>query len=183
MMTFIRKIDRCGVCKMARRFRHYYSGQEPICQLAIDTNGDLLRIDPSLLEIHQYEEPAYRPLVDFASWRVAVLNYCDALLPERLHELQRHDETDEVFVLLRGRCILFLGDGQDEAGSIQAADMEPLKVYNVKRGTWHSHTLSPEAMVLVVENRDTTTDNSPFCPLTPEQTAKIVALTEACWPA
>ncbi len=140
-----------------------------------------MNIDPSLLEIQVHQEPAYQPLVDFESWRVAVLNYCDALLPERLHELQRHDETDEVFVLLRGRCILFIGDGQEDAGTVRAADMAPLKIYNVKKGTWHTHTLSPDAMVLVVENRDTTVDNSPFCPLTAQQTAEIVAQTKACW--
>ncbi len=141
-----------------------------------------MNIDPSLLEIHVHQEPAYQPLVDFESWRVAVLNYCDALLPERLHEMQRHDETDEVFVLLRGRCILFIGDGQQEAGTVRAADMEPLKVYNVKRGTWHTHTLSDDSMVLVVENRETTLANSPFCPLTPAQTAEIVTQTRNCWP-
>ena len=142
-----------------------------------------MHIDPSLLEIHAHQEPAYQPLVDFESWRVAVLNYCDALLPERLHEMQRHDETDEVFVLLRGRCIIFIGDGQEEAGTVRGVDMAPLKVYNVKKGTWHNHTLSPDAMVLVVENRDTTEDNSPFCPLSAEQTAEIAAWTKACWTA
>jgi len=31
-----------------------------------------------------------------------MLNYIDELLPERLATMQRHGETDEVFVLLRG---------------------------------------------------------------------------------
>ena len=142
-----------------------------------------MTIDPRLLEIHRHTEPAYRPLVDYQSWRVAVLNYTEDLEADRLINMQRHDETDEVFVLLRGRCILFLGDGRDEAGAIVPVDLAPLTVYNVKRGVWHTHTLSEDASVLVVENRDTTHENSPFCTLTPEQTAEIVAHTQRLWSA
>jgi ureidoglycolate hydrolase len=140
-----------------------------------------MTIDPALLEILTHEGPAFRPLVDFGAWRVAVLNYVDHLLPQNLTNMQRHDETDEVFVLLSGRCILFIGDGGDEAGAIHAVDMAPLTIYNVKRGTWHNHTLSEDASVLVVENRETTRENSPFCQLAPEQTAIIVQKTRRLW--
>ena len=139
-------------------------------------------IDPSLLEIRTHQGPAYCPLVDFGAWRVAVLNFCPELRPENLTRMQRHDETDEVFVLLRGRCILLVGDGRDEAGTIRAADMVPQTLYNVKRGTWHTHTLSPDASVLVVENRATTLGNSPFCELGPQQMATIAELVSRLWP-
>ncbi len=142
-----------------------------------------MKIDPALLEIHTHDAAAFRPVVNFGAWRVAVLNFIDHLLPENLTNMQRHDETDEVFVLLQGRCILFIGDGQDEAGTLHAVDMEPLKVYNVKRGSWHNHTLSEDASVLVVENRETTAANSPFCPLAPEQTAFIVTEARRLWPS
>lgn len=139
-------------------------------------------IDPSLLEIHIHDAAAYRPLVDYGAWRVAVLNFCDELLPQNLDRVQRHDETDEVFVLLRGRCILFVGDGTDEAGAIHAADLEQGKVYNVKRGVWHTHTLSRDASVLVVENRDTDYGNSPFCALDPAQRHALQAHVARLWP-
>ncbi len=140
-----------------------------------------MSIDPSLLEICTYTEPGYQPLVDFDTWRVAVLNPTDDLLPQNLINMQRHDETDEVFVLLKGRCILFIGDGQDDVGKIQAMDMAPLTLYNVKRGTWHNHTLSKDASVLVVENRNTTVANSPFCPLTPELKVGLMADVGRLW--
>ena len=136
-----------------------------------------MSIDPSQLEIHAHTEPAFRPLVDFGGWRVAVLNYVDHLDAQNLTDMQRHDETDEVFVLLHGRCILFVGEGSDEAGALHAVDMEPLKVYSVKRGTWHNHTLNKDASVLVVENSETTLENSPFCKLASDQTAWIVTET------
>lgn len=142
-----------------------------------------MSIDPSLLEVRACEDEGFHPQVDFGGWRVALLNYIEHLLPKNLKDMQRHDETDEVFVLLKGRCILFLGDGREDAGKIHAVDMIPHTVYNVKRGTWHNHTLSEDASVLVVENLGTTLENSPFCQLSPEQTGSIIADTQRLWTA
>ena len=141
-----------------------------------------MAIDESLLEIREYTGVGYRPLVDFGAWRVAVLRYIDELLPHNIRAMQRHDETDEVFVLLQGRCILFLGEG-GEAGvrKIHAQDLRQQVLYNVKRLAWHTHTLSADAVVLVIENRDTGDANSPVVPLTAAQRAELVKFTHELW--
>ena len=136
---------------------------------------------PALLEIHEYDGPGYRPVVDFHHWRVALLNFSPELLPEHLTSMQRHNDTDEVFVLLQGRCILFTGEGRDTLTRIHAEDLRLNRVYNVRQGVWHTHTLSPDARVLVVENQDTTWDNSPFTSLTAAQTTEIVHLARELW--
>jgi hypothetical protein len=133
------------------------------------------------LEIREYTGEGYMPVIDYDAWRVAILNYSDELLPQNITHMQRHDETDEVFVLLRGRCILFIGEGDEHVTSIFAQDMEPLKMYNVKRSAWHTHTLGEDAMVLIVENRDTTVQNSPTCPLDGAQRKRLVELTRTLW--
>jgi hypothetical protein len=138
-------------------------------------------ISEKLLKVRHHVAGGYKPVIDFETWRVAILNYSDDLRPENITSLQRHNETDEVFVLLRGRCILFLGQGDDTITQLFAEDMKPMKVYNVKKAAWHTHTLSEEAMVLIVENRDTTYDNSPFCRLTELQQEKIMKMTHALW--
>lgn len=135
----------------------------------------------ALLEIHQHEGLSYKPLVDFGGWRVAVLNFSPDLLPKNLTRMQRHNETDEVFVLLQGQCILFVGEGQESVTRIHAENLQPGKIYNVKQAVWHTHALSPDAKVLVVENRDTTYDNSPFAPLSAEQHQTLVDLTASLW--
>jgi hypothetical protein len=140
-----------------------------------------LSIEESLLQVVEYTGEGYMPLIDYADWRVAILRYIDELLPDRLDKMQRHDETDEVFVLLAGRCLLFLGAGEAEVTDIYAQDMEPLRLYNVKRHCWHTHTLSPDAVVLIVENRDTALPNSPEIVLTAAQRARVVELTEQLW--
>lgn len=140
-----------------------------------------MAIVESLLEIREYTEVGYRPLVDYGEWRVAVLNYIDELLPQNLHAMQRHELTDEVFVLLAGHCILYLGQGDAAVEAIYAQDLEPFKIYNVKRSAWHTHTLSEDARLLIVENCDTANENSPFIPLNAEQQAEIVRLRDELW--
>ena len=138
-------------------------------------------IDEKLLEVRRFEGAGYQPLIDYDKWRVAILRYCDELMPERIFTMQQHNETDEVFVLLEGRCILFLGEGNDAITSINAVDMVPCKLYNVKRGVWHSHTLNNDASVLIVENRDTTIQNSPKMILDDDQRRRIVDITHELW--
>ena len=138
-------------------------------------------IPESLIEIREHDESGYKPLIDFQSWRVALLNYTADYLPEKIVQMQKHTETDEVFVLLEGHCILFLGEGQESVTQVHAVDMELYKLYNVKRGVWHSHTFSRDAKILIVENRDTTYDNSPFVDLSESQRREVVELTEKLW--
>ena len=138
-------------------------------------------VPETLLKIHQYLGVGYKPLVDYGEWRVAILRFIGELLPENISKMQRHDDTDEVFVLLEGHCILFLGEGGEQITHIHAQDMEPLKLYNVKRSCWHAHTISEDASVLIIENRDTTDQNSPEIDLNPEQRDRLVALTNKLW--
>lgn len=141
-----------------------------------------MEISETLLEIRDHSLAGYKPVIDYANWRVAILNFSNELQAANITALQRHNETDEVFVLLRGRCILFLGQGDQTITTIHGQDMIPHTVYNVKKRAWHSHTLSEDAMVLIVENRDTTFDNSPFCPLNSNQQQALVELTHNLWP-
>ena len=130
----------------------------------------------SLLEVHETQNPGFNLLLDSDQWRVALLNFEPDLAPERLSEFQRHDESDEVFVLLSGRCILFLGDGQGSITQVFAQDLLPFKLYSVRRRAWHTHALSAGARLLIVENRNTSRANSPRIEMTPAQRAEIVCL-------
>ena len=133
-----------------------------------------MTIPEKLLDIRTHTHAGFRPLVDYGAWRVAILNYSHDLRPENIDAMQRHNATDEVFVLLRGRCVLFVGEGDNHFITvIHAQPMAPHTIYNVKKAVWHTHSLSLDAIVLVVENRDTTYDNSPFCPLTAMQRKTI----------
>lgn len=129
-----------------------------------------------MVEIKEIKGEGYFPVIDYSTWRVAVLNYCDELLPQNINKMQRHDESDEVFVLLKGRFMLYAGDGKDTVGNINSVELEPYKVYNVHKGTWHTHSLSRDASVLIIENKDTGDENSPEIELDDLQKSRLISL-------
>ncbi|MBI5294510.1 MAG: cupin domain-containing protein [Chloroflexi bacterium] len=133
-------------------------------------------MEESLLEIRSYEGPGYQPLIDFNDWRVAILRYLDELQPERIDSMERHCETDEVFVLLQGRGTLLLGGNGATLDGVQPQAMEPGKLYNVKRNAWHGVLLSQDASVLLVENRNTARENSEYAQLTADQRQVILEI-------
>lgn len=136
-------------------------------------------MNESLLEIRSYEGPGYQPLIDFNDWRVAILRYLDELQPERIDSMERHLETDEVFVLLHGRGTLLLGGNGPTLDGVQPQPMEPGKLYNVKRNAWHGVLLTRDASVLLVENRNTCRENSEYAPLSDSHRGTILELARA----
>ena len=137
------------------------------------------------LDISRFDAAGYAPVVDFAGWRVALLNYIDELEPDCIDNFQQHSETDEVFVLLEGRCLLFIGedDGRGGVADIQAMDMQPNQIYNMRQGVYHTHTLSKDARVLIVENRDTCDANSPKIMIGDRERQQLCHLTQKHWSA
>ncbi|RPH63225.1 MAG: hypothetical protein EHM81_00530 [Chloroflexi bacterium] len=136
-------------------------------------------MNEKLLEIREFTGLGYQPLIDFGAWRVAILRYIDDLIPARIDQVERHNETDEVFVLIEGQAVLFLGEGGDTVTALHPQVMEPKKMYNVKRGVWHCAVLSRDASILIVENCDTGTANSDYWTLTAEMRQQIVETAHA----
>ena len=100
----------------------------------------------------------------------------EALRQAVLEWMERHTQTDEVFVLLEGWATLLIGGNQGKIDNIQAVGMASGKIYNVKQNTWHSALLSRDALILIVENRDTGEGNSELFQLTAEQRQVILEL-------
>lgn len=129
------------------------------------------------IDIHRFDGGGYKPVVDFEGWRVAMLNSDGEFLPENLTFAQRHPLTDEVFVLLEGSCVLLaFGDDAGALGPCEAVKLEKNTVYNVRQSVWHTHALMPHTRVLVVENRDTTNENSPIMTLDAQKRGEIMEL-------
>jgi ureidoglycolate hydrolase len=139
-------------------------------------------MDEKLIDIRKYEDPGYKPVIDFGEWRVATLNYIDEIHPAKIEMMERHNETDEVFVLVHGRGILFLGEGSNSVEKIHPQVMEPEWIYNVKKGVWHTVVLSRDGSVLIVENRDTRRENSTYHSLNEDLRLKIQKLADELMP-
>jgi ureidoglycolate hydrolase len=140
-----------------------------------------MQVPKNLLETADYSGDGYKPVIDFEKWRVALLNSLDGSPPEKIDEMEKHNETDEVFVLLNGRAILFLNEENDGGASMHAVEMEPSKIYNVKKSVWHTVVKTKGTKILIVENSDTATHNSSYRKLSEEERKIIIDLTKKLW--
>ena len=109
---------------------------------------------PQGLEVKYYTGAGYDRTHICGTWCVAYLNQCE----EYIHNtyVERHTMTDEVFVLLHGTATLYIGKEH------RGVEMEPYKIYNVTKGTWHNIVVSVDAGVLIAENSDTDRTNTDY---------------------
>ena len=108
------------------------------------------------LEVFEYNGEGYNPTMNFESWRVAIANFGDHFDEERYNYLERHLLTDEVFILLSGDAKLVIGCDFSETV------MQTGKIYNVKKGTYHALLMEKDAKVLIVENHNTSRENTEY---------------------
>lgn len=136
----------------------------------------------SKIQVREYNHEGFSKLITFDKWTIAILNYIDELEPLFIPHIQAHLKTDESFILLQGRCILYLFDVEDGViKDIQGIDMEPHKVYNIKKGVYHTHTLTRNGKVLIVENEDTTDYNSPIIKIDADVQNQLDAIRNRLW--
>lgn len=90
----------------------------------------------------------------FESWKVAFIT-CAPQYGE-LKELKRHMLTDEVFVLVDGSATIYT---LEEEKLVQMS-MERGKLYVVEKATWHHVQVSDDVLLAVVENGDTSKENT-----------------------
>ena len=112
------------------------------------------------IDIVEHVGEGYARVVNGSKWTVAEINHADRFDERKMSYLERHNLTDETFVLLAGEATLLIGE------SAERVSLEPLKCYNVKAGVWHNIIVPPGTRVLVVENSDTCRENTDYLDLT-----------------
>ena len=102
------------------------------------------------------QKPGYDPFLIREGWQVAYLQWDEGLGFNSLTHLERHRQTDEVFLLLRGAATLVTAEQPSlEHPSLQITSLETKVVYNVPCNVWHAIALSPDALVVIVETNQT----------------------------
>lgn len=136
-----------------------------------------------LLDIQAYDGEGIGGATAYGDWQVLLLNYLPRLAPDQISDMQRHTQTDEIFLLLTGHAILFTAEGDSApCGRLYATVLEPGKLYRVPKNVWHSQAMTKDAKIALVENRNTVVENSPRHPLDDEQRAQLLSLVPQCWP-
>lgn len=112
------------------------------------------------MEIKKNTGKPWEICAQYGAWRVGMLAYGEKF--SKFSMLERHNCTDEAFVLVKGEATLYVAD---EELSVSSHKMEQGTVYNVKKGEWHHIVVSRDALAIVIENSDTTSENSDYLTL------------------
>lgn len=109
-------------------------------------------------------------------WLVGIKNWKPANDIKGLDCLERHNLTDELFVLLSGACTLLYAEENGGKLDIKKITMEPHKVYNIPATLWHNTVTQKDTKLILIEDSSTSMDNSDILTLTKEQISEIQAL-------
>ncbi len=128
-----------------------------------------------LVAVGAWFEQGYRPVLDFAGWRVAMLRYAPMVSPSNLTQVERHRQTHEVFILTAGCADLIICDGEGAPQAPIVVAMQHNVAYNILPAVWHHVVLSPDAHIILVERSDTGRVNSDYHPLEPAMVSLLQA--------
>ena len=114
------------------------------------------------VEIVEYKGPSYKPVIQSdADWMAAIMNgWKDSWsIPERI---EKHLNSDELFVLLAGKALMVTGGFGKEPGRISVLNMKKNLLYNVKKGIWHITLMRKDGKFLIIERKDVKTRRVPL---------------------
>ena len=111
------------------------------------------------LEILFHDGAGFSPLVTCPGWQVAQLNDRPDLHADTIRQVERHDATDEVFILVKGDAALVIGAEGAGAMTWETVRMKLGLTYNIPRGVWHTIMTSPGMQVMIFEKDNTHLDD------------------------
>ena len=109
-----------------------------------------------MLKIEEPTAAGFDTVVMNERFKCAFITHSDYYAFGKVDHMKRHNNTDEIFVLLLGRAVMLTM----EHGEILKQELEPGKAYNVQKGTWHYLAVTEDARVFVAEASDTSDLNT-----------------------
>ena len=109
---------------------------------------------------YQYDKEALKRVYENAQWTVGIKNWKPSNDIGQINNLERHNCTDELFVLLNGSCTLVYAAEKAGSLNLKTIEMRPYSVYQIPPALWHNTIMSKEAKLLLIENSDTSMENS-----------------------
>lgn len=107
-----------------------------------------------MIEILSPKKNGFDTVYQKDGWKAAFITHSPAYAA--LTEMKRHMQTEEIFTLLAGTASIFT----QEDGVLTETPMEKEKAYVIGRGTFHHVQTSRDALLFVVENSDTSKENT-----------------------
>lgn len=128
------------------------------------------------IEQYTYDGEGLSRVFENQKWMVGIKNWKPANDIANTNCLERHNKTDELFILLAGKCVLLFANEVNSELVVEAVDMEPMKVYNIPATLWHNTVTQKDTKLVLVEDSSTGMENSDILTLTDAQIAKVKEL-------
>ena len=109
-------------------------------------------------------------------WTVGIKNWKPANDVTGIDCLERHNKTDELFVLVEGSCTLVYANETEGGLEFGAVKMEKDKVYNIPATLWHNTITCKDTKMILIEDSNTSRENSDILNLTEAQIAEMRSL-------
>ena len=109
-------------------------------------------------------------------WTVGIKNWKPANDVTGIDCLERHNKTDELFVLVEGSCTLVYANEVDGGLKFGSVKMEKDKVYNIPATLWHNTITCKDTKMILIEDSNTSMDNSDILNLTEAQIQEMRSL-------
>ena len=109
-------------------------------------------------------------------WTVGIKNWKPANDVTGIDCLERHNKTDELFVLIEGKCTLIFANETDGGLKFEAVHMEKDKVYNIPATLWHNTITQKDTKMILIEDSNTSMENSDILNLDEAQIAEVRGL-------
>lgn len=109
-------------------------------------------------------------------WTVGIKNWKPANDITGISNLERHNKTDELFVLVEGACTLIYANETDNGLEFGAVKMEKDKVYNIPATLWHNTVTQKDTKMILIEDSNTSMENSDVIDLDAAQLETVKSL-------
>lgn len=106
-------------------------------------------------------------------WTVGIKNWKPANDITGIDMLERHNRTDELFVLMAGSCTLIYAEETPDGLVFGKVEMEPYKVYNIPATLWHNTVTQKDTKMVLIEDSNTGMENSDIYKLSEAEIAAI----------
>ena len=123
--------------------------------------------------VYEYDGEGTKPVIESGDWSVCIKNYKSGNDIELFDYVEKHNLTDEVFILLQGTCVLLVDKSDGACTDFTYIPLEKGKVYSIKKGVWHNAVVSRDVKIILVENRGTSNENSEVITLPKEKIEQL----------
>lgn len=127
---------------------------------------------------YSYEGEGLVRVFENEKWTVGIKNWKPENDISNINCMERHNKTDELFILLAGKCLLLFANEENGKLKFDVLNMEPMQVYNIPCTLWHNTITSKSTKLALIEDSSTSSINSDVLPLTDEQIIQVKELAE-----